>query len=362
MSTISGDSKSDEPARSEQYRTSRTPNPRASGPQPPEKLFTSSTAPLFPRRREADEFIRCYWEFVHPLWPLIHKTTFMEQYERMWASENDFHQSEFEETLFISALNLVFAIGCKFSPTVPQEHRKSMAEEFYQRSRKMFCYDMLDAASLSMLQLLLLTVIYLQSTHYASRTWNSLGLAIRAAQSLGIFVESPDRNQSQLQLEMHRRIWHVCVALDRLSSMTFGRPFGIQKHNVPIPSLIDDEYISTNRTGHQPLDKIPQLGMFVHSCALFDILHDVLLTLYTDQSSKPDHAKTLDAVMHSNRRLDELASSLPHFLQISEAQIPAYIRLQQQVMYCRYVPHIHYDTVLTCADFSTFDFSAQDLF
>lgn len=174
---------------------------------------------LLPPRWSADEYVQCFWEFVHPLFPVLHKTSFMEKYSRLWTSEGrepGGDISDVNENIFISTLNLVFAIGCQFSASVPAQNKVSHAEDFYQRSRKVFVYDIFDSTSVSLVQMLLVSGVYLQSTRYASRCWNVVGLAIRTAQSLGLHIDvTKYRPENQLNKEMARRIWHTCFVLDK---------------------------------------------------------------------------------------------------------------------------------------------------
>jgi hypothetical protein len=173
---------------------------------------------VLPLRRNADDFLACYWEFAHPVFPLLHKTSFVNQYEHVWASsrEDRVGTDDIEEALFMAILNLVFALGCKYSTLVHSSQKSSIADEFYQRTRVLSEFSILDSTSVATVQLLALSGVYLQSTQYASRCWNSVGLAIRAAQSLGLHTESKGvKAASQLKSEMRRRIWHTCVSLDR---------------------------------------------------------------------------------------------------------------------------------------------------
>ena len=175
---------------------------------------------LCPSRRTADKFMHCYWEFVHPVFPILHKTSFEAMYETFWLPHDDNEQSndstETEDVFFRCKLNLTFALGCQFSDVVPPSQKGLVAEDFYQRSRRLFIYDILDSTSISCVQMLLLTGVYLQSTRYADRCWNAIGLAIRAAQSLGLHLDTSSHGQtSQLDNEMQRRVWHCCVVLDR---------------------------------------------------------------------------------------------------------------------------------------------------
>ena len=188
----------------------------------PEVIFDrDESAAVFPPRRTADEYMHCFWEFVHPIFPILHRTTFMAKYDALWLSDGGALQpndadTELDETIFSSTLNLAFALGCQFSQVVAPIRKSLLAEHFYQRHRKLFNFDILDSTSLPMVQMLLLTGVYLQSTKHASRCWNVVGLAIRAAQSLGLHLDQPvTKPDNQLNREMRRRIWWNCVILDR---------------------------------------------------------------------------------------------------------------------------------------------------
>lgn len=177
-------------------------------------------AEVYPLRHAADDYLHCYWEFIHPVFPVLHRPSFMRRFEALSsesrAPNSGSKQNEFDHIVFTSTLNLVFALGCQFSDLVREPNRAQVAEEFYQRARKLFIYDILDSASITLVQMLLLTAVYLQSTSHANRCWNVVGLAIRAAQSIGLDSEPPTRTpRDQLTRELRRRLWHTCVTMDR---------------------------------------------------------------------------------------------------------------------------------------------------
>jgi len=171
-------------------------------------------------RRNADNFISCFFSFIHPLFPILHRPSFLHQYE-LWRAREDGSNKcgvlpNLDEAIFIASLNLVFALGCQFSDLIAPADKPSLADDFYQRSRQLLLFEILDSTSLSLVQMLLLTGVYLQSTQHANRCWNTVGLAIRVAQSLGLNVHDSGRSpSSQLEREMRRRVWHTCVNLDR---------------------------------------------------------------------------------------------------------------------------------------------------
>lgn len=308
-----------------------------------------------PRRRSADDFVACYWDFIHPMFPVLHKATFLKRYEQFWTSEASSPVTktgdlDVEEIIFVSTMNLVFALGCKFSPLVASVQKASVADGFYQQSRQLFHFDILDSASIPLVQALVLTGVHLQSTRYASRCWNTVGLAIRVAQSIGLHVDHGAKI-SQVEREMRRRIWHTCVNLDRLLAMTFGRPTMIGKsHNVPVPAMIDDDYLSRTVEGAQPEDTPSHLGLFVSSCTLLELLGDVLSFLSEsgnssktiDEASIPDQSGELVMrVLDLNHRLNQFSVGVPAYLSLPErsqsfSSDPNYVKLQQQVLYCRY--------------------------
>ena len=186
----------------------------------PERVVRRNDGAVLPRRRSADDFLSCYWDYIHPVFPVLHRPTFVRQYEQFWIDESnssdESRNSESDTVILLSTMNLVFALGCKFSNLIPAAQKASAANDFYQTSRQLFVFDLLDSASLPLVQMLVLTGVYLQSAQHASRCWNSIGLAVRVAQGLGLHVEpSSSVKVSQLECQMRRRIWYTCLNLDR---------------------------------------------------------------------------------------------------------------------------------------------------
>lgn len=139
----------------------------------------------------------------------------------------------------------------------------------------------------------------------------------------------------------------------RLLSMTFGRPTMISKNwNTPLPSLIDDEFLSANENySFQPSNKPSKLGLLTYSSILFTILDDILLLFYADNQTidmptddNRDHRlrEMLSSIVELNRRLDDFVSSVPEYLKspflvLYESSMPDQsVQIQQQVLYCRY--------------------------
>ncbi|KAI4752471.1 hypothetical protein E4T51_14367 [Aureobasidium sp. EXF-12344] len=317
-------------------------------------------AGVLPRRRIADAIVDCYWKFVHPLFPILHAPTFMTVYEKSWApqpnivTQLDQGRREFEEALFYSTLNIIFALGTRFCDSIPAAEKSSMTREFYCRSRQTFAYDILDCTSLPVLQLVLLHGVYLQSTTEISRCWNMIGVGIRMAQSLGLHSEQLyQRQKTKYAREMGRRLWHSCLVLDRLAAATSGWPIMIQsEHNISLPVLGDDALSPEGQAFSGPVGSLSDLSIFRYTCELFSVVGDILTTLYCNNGALlPASTDTrwqsqiLSQIMALNGRLEAYRITLPEHIRgfiegreetVSQNTLPPK-PLYQQAISCRYL-------------------------
>jgi len=197
------------------------------------------TAPQFaqadkfalPPRNLADHLLSRFWERVYWLYPLFHKPTFLRAYDSLWRPAHE----QLDETslpglglgsapgadagtiVFHCALNTIFALGAQFSDLGPKD-KASAIETFFNRSKAFVGLDFIDMHNVGVVQSLLLMAILLQSTPFPSRCWNSVGLACRLAQGLGLHTESGRTSRPALETEIRRRTWHGCVILDMYAS------------------------------------------------------------------------------------------------------------------------------------------------
>jgi hypothetical protein len=86
-------------------------------------------------------------------------------------------------------------------------------------------FDLLARGSIELVQTLLPMAQYLQSTEMSGLCWNTVGLAIRVVQSIGLHLGPDDPTHGyatgrkleddQVAMEMRRRVWGGCITLDR---------------------------------------------------------------------------------------------------------------------------------------------------
>jgi hypothetical protein len=184
-----------------------------------ERLAWDVGAIALPERHLADNLLANFWENVHPIFPVLHRQSMIDCYEKLWVAnrvqKSDLRYGDYSKSMLHATLNIILAIGCQYANTAAPQQSFPMADLFYQRSKKLIPFDELDT-SLSTVQLLLLTGIYLQLTRYLGRCWNTIGLALRVAQGLGLRVDKrTSATESRKQREMKRRVWYICVMMDR---------------------------------------------------------------------------------------------------------------------------------------------------
>ncbi|KAI9370712.1 fungal-specific transcription factor domain-containing protein [Aspergillus egyptiacus] len=237
---------------------------------------------VLPPRKTADSLMDVYWHSVFPLYPLVDSIRLREEYAKIWTGE----PLQTEENMLMCTLNVIFALSCQLADFILPEERESSAAAFFSRAKDLLHFNLWDSGSAALIQCLLLMAQYLQSTDSAHQCWIVTGLAIRNAQSMGLHLpQTIARLQSPQEQQLARKIWHGCILMDRVISMTFGRPAMISKAScgsVPLPATIDEEYLASasGAGATQPADRPSMMAFYAKSLELYEILHNVLLSLY----------------------------------------------------------------------------------
>ncbi|KAM3502648.1 hypothetical protein MY10362_004717 [Beauveria mimosiformis] len=271
-------------------------------PLPRTKLTTARNEPMLdplaytlPARNFADALITDYYASVWAILPVHDWTIFKEAYTDMWLGKSSELISESE---LYCMTNLSFALGSQFSQNIPPQQRRELGQTFWRRAETIFDSHLRSAPSMEGVQCLLMMGLFLQGASDSHRCWMTVGSAIRMAQSLGLHSSSSaNTNGSFREIEIGRRVWHGCVFMDRVLSMTFGRPSMIANwlsDAVPLPLMIDDEFLDTQRqaTASRPDGETSRVGFFIFSLELYSIVNDFLLELYMDPLNRAAKAKT----------------------------------------------------------------------
>lgn len=210
-----------------------SPRPPQSQRQPRSAATTKyrdSAKFTLPTRAFADHLMAKFRERVFYLYPVLHWPSFHKAYTMLWDSDFLNHgppssdqsgdhvglgsaDAGPQSAVFHCALNAVFALSCHFSDLDPPE-RSSTSFMFFLRSKALLGVDFLESDTLSVVQTLIIMALNLQGTSFPTRCWNSVGIACRLAQGLGLHAENLDSATTALETEIRRRVWHCCAVMD----------------------------------------------------------------------------------------------------------------------------------------------------
>jgi hypothetical protein len=260
---------------------------------PVRKITSHSADYVLPPRKTADRLMTIHWNYSHVIFPWLDRLQIMKCYEDLWTGNED-PDPYMDTQVFYGILNTIFAISYKLDPEVQPNEQEELSVVYFARAQKLLSFNILSIGLFELIPALL-TGQYLQSTNMPRECFQSIGLAIWIAQDMGLHL--PDTTSSvegQHEREMARRVWYGCILMDRVASMTFGRPTRISQETAtlaPPPTAMDDEYFNELGTGIQPAGEPSRLDFFLQYCGLHNILGDILETFYTLPASANNHSK-----------------------------------------------------------------------
>ncbi|KAL9027951.1 MAG: hypothetical protein Q9196_003602 [Gyalolechia fulgens] len=205
-----------------------------------------------PPRATADSLLTCYLESVHPVFPILGKTTFLKQFQAFYNNPNINTGPK-----WLSILNLIFALGARYSGLVRAEWRGIADEHDVYFSRAWLLGldtdSMWTPADLQKIQIAGLASFYLMARQQINRAFTMSGIAVRQALSLGLHLRNEDPHLADFAKEIRNRVWWAVASTERTLSVMVGRPtcFVGSDCSAPLPLPLEEEmFMSTN----QPYD------------------------------------------------------------------------------------------------------------
>ncbi|KAL6788838.1 fungal-specific transcription factor domain-containing protein [Trichoderma sp. SZMC 28012] len=276
----------------------------------PQRLDSLAELCVLPSRSASDDMLNVYWNEIHILYPFVDRASFQECYEKLWSTEDEYVCRP--NHILLCSLNAIFALTC-------QLRRRSVADQsfaanvFFRRSAQLLQMSSFGGGSLELVQACLLLAQYLQSTESSYRCWVVIGLATRIAQSIGLHLPEPAylRFEKESDRKLSQRLWHGCVFLDRMVSMTQGRPMTISKTDsmaVPLPQSDTSDHVFSpsapdRAEGPLPDSYASRMNFFSESMKLYSITGDMLAIVY---SRDPSSSFAPRSDLSPQARLDKL--------------------------------------------------------
>lgn len=172
----------------------------------------SLTDYVLPPRKLADHLVAIYWMYVDPLYPFLSRPKWELCYGGLFAGT----PIDTDERVFVATLNIMFALSTELDESLSPVKRNESSSAYFRRAQNLLPVSFMESGSVALVQYLLLSSQYLQSTNHPHQTWMVVGSAVRIAQSLGLHLPDVSGEVTQLdERELLRRIWHGCILMDR---------------------------------------------------------------------------------------------------------------------------------------------------
>ncbi|KAJ4305824.1 DNA-binding transcription factor cat8 [Kalmusia sp. IMI 367209] len=189
-----------------------------------------------PPRLVSDQMINIFFQEWAPLFPVLHRPTFLSLYEQYVASPDTMTDKK-----SIAKLNLVFGIAALSSDPRDGQDVESF-EAQWQTALESFLMD----NDIATLQCLVLAQIYCLLKADYSRLLKYKGLAIGLSQRLGLHQSQKRFALGALTSETRKKIFWTLYTVDCLSAAHLGLPKLIREEDVhcEYPVDADDEYVT----------------------------------------------------------------------------------------------------------------------
>ncbi|CEJ91488.1 hypothetical protein VHEMI07196 [[Torrubiella] hemipterigena] len=240
---------------------------------------------LLPALEEAKPYIDAYFSTIHVAYPFIPQALFIEAYQTIGGPDT---QSACSRGVKTALTYTVCAIGAYYTSLLGHEEKEDMRHEKYFSTALRLAPTATIERSVTQISLLLARCFYLLVVCRTESCWTMLGQAVRAAQSIGLHVETDATDNpteaTLVEVEKRRRLWYSIYVLDRLLALQLGRPPAIHDddYNVPLPSRVSDANIDWRGTFINECDTNgPSEGdYFLAVIAFSEIVGRVLRSLY----------------------------------------------------------------------------------
>ena len=277
--------------------------------EPKQHDATTQTTPVdfkAPARMVSDQMVNIFFQEWAPLFPVLHRPTFLTLYERYVADPD-----EVTDKAEIAQLNLVFGIAALSTGT-----RSSSDLESFEAQWKAALDASIQDNTMSTLQALVLAQLFCVQQGDFTRLLTYKGLSTTLCTRLGLHQSQKRFALGTLTCETRKKVFWTLYTVDSFTAVLLGLPKQLKDEDVhcEMPVDADDEYITER--GFQPT--LPGESTKVSSAlALFGAARILSKVLEEVFPAKTSYELSL-------KKLSELSDELENW----SANLPAHLRLQ----------------------------------
>lgn len=194
-------------------------------------------------RSQEEHFLNLFWQSYHITVPILNEKDFREYYNSLWTNTFSPVEAKRKPSALVDSIlalcvqyGTAFVVDDKADADIERDDVSFAGRGLYRRSQKLLSSEY-EAPTISTVQCLIYSALYLSNTSMLDAGHQTLAVAIGIAHALGLHREAID-NSSAAQSSLRRRIWWTLFLLDSKNCLELGRPFLIDASDMTcdIPS------------------------------------------------------------------------------------------------------------------------------
>ncbi|PYH45827.1 MFS transporter [Aspergillus saccharolyticus JOP 1030-1] len=229
-----------------------------------DELLSKTTDP--PNDELGSRILRAYLTRLHVRYPFLDRTELWRLHEDRWRlARTPREELTRAERFGIFKLYLVYAIGAT-TIKLSENLATIVPEQFYTTAIQTVP-KMCEPRSVENIEAMTLLVVYHLRSASSQGMWYMVGLAMRTAIDLGLHRKANENNLDPFTAQMRRRLFWTVYYLERVVSMSLGRPFSIADRHIdlPLPLDVDDDvHDPAVLTASPPMDRITSLTFAIY--------------------------------------------------------------------------------------------------
>ncbi|CAO3627843.1 unnamed protein product [Cunninghamella echinulata] len=303
-------------------------------------------------KHTSDELLKIYFAYVHPLFPVVNKSEFLQQYRQQVGK---LPSPPLLCAMYGTATRFIECCKAIRNQDLITGHVQGHSSEVWFNQHMSYVKCSFDP-SLPIIQSILITMHYHAGSEKKwSNAWMLNSVAIRMAQDIGLHRSLNSGNLPEKEMETRKRVWGLLYSVDRWFSAGTGRPLtafdedcdaSIPKEIIDLTEILDDptyenkynQNVNNNEKDNSALlleqprfpsattcpltlmcnSKMPAFEAIIHIIKLSRILGQVIQSLYTPAAKKYCLTYGCTEILNLlEKSLTEWRSNLPSYLQIS---------------------------------------------
>ncbi|GFF28727.1 uncharacterized transcriptional regulatory protein YLR278C [Aspergillus udagawae] len=209
-------------------------------PRQMEELLVKSTEP--PNDEMGTQILHAYLTRLHVRYPFLDRAELWKLHGARWRlAKTKREELSKAERFGLFKLYLVYAIGAT-TIQLSEKYTYVPPERYYITALQQVP-SMCEVRSIENIEAMTLLVVYHLRSASSHGVWYLIGLAMRTAIDLGLHRKANEINLDPWTAQMRRRLFWTIYYLERVISMSLGRPFSIADRQIdlPLPVDVDDD-------------------------------------------------------------------------------------------------------------------------